>query len=81
MDLILYLSYVNFSVISPKGAKIFENHILDLVNPVMLVFIGKLSSTLRRVPMCQGFSIFSAFLHYVAVVKLATSSLRDKARL
>ena len=33
----------------PKDAKIFENHL----NPVMLVFIGKLSrSTLRWVPIC-----------------------------
>ena len=40
------------------GCKIFETHL----NPVMLVFIGKLLlSTLRWVPMCQGFRHISSF--------------------
>ena len=43
----------------------------------MLVFIGKLSwSTLRWVPICQGFSQFSGFLHHFVLAKLATSSTR-----
>ena len=45
---------------SYKNTKIVENHL----NPVMLVFIGKLSlSTLRWVPIFQGLSHFSGFLH------------------
>ena len=40
----------------------------------MLVFIEKLSlSTIRWVPICQGFNHFSAFCHYVMLTKLATS--------
>ena len=44
----------------------------------MLVFIIKLLSlsSLRRVPICQGFSHFSGFLNYFAIAKLATSSMR-----
>ena len=58
-----------------KEAAIFENYL----NPVMLVFIGKLSlSTIRWVPMCQGISHFSGFLHNFVMAKLATSSLRVK---
>ena len=50
-----------------------ENHL----NPVMLVFIGKLSrSTVRWVPICQGFSHISAFCHHFLLIKLATSSER-----
>ena len=50
--------------------RFFENH----RNPVMLVFIGKLSlSTLRWVPICQGFSDFSGFLHHFVLAKLAAS--------
>ena len=42
-----------------KGTKIFENHL----NPVMLVFIRKLlPSTLRGVPICQGFQSFCIIL-------------------
>ena len=38
-----------------KDPKIFENYL----NPVMLVFIGKvLKSTLRWVPICKGFNHF-----------------------
>ena len=45
----------------------------------MLVFIGKLSlSTLRRIPICQGFSHFSVFLLHFVLAKLATSSIRVK---
>ena len=41
-----------------KNAKIFENHL----NPVMLVFIWKLSlSALRWVVICQGFGDFLFF--------------------
>ena len=58
-----------------KDAKLSKNH----PNPVMLVFFGLLShSTLRLVPMCQGFSHFSRFLHHVVMAKLATSSIRFK---
>ena len=59
-----------------KDAKFFENH----PNPVLLVFIEKFSlSTLRWVPMCQGFSHFSGFLHNFVLAKLATSSISVKA--
>ena len=45
----------------------------------MLVFIGKLLlSTLRWVPICQGFSYFSRSLHHFVLAKLATSSIRVK---
>ena len=45
----------------------------------MLVFIGCLSlSTLRWVPMCQGFSHFSAFLHHFIMATVAATSIRDK---
>ena len=58
-----------------KNAKIFENHL----NPVMLVFIGKLSpSTHRWVPICRGVSEFSGFLLYFVLAKLASSSIRAK---
>ena len=41
-----------------KNAKIFEKHLIH----VMLGLIGKLSlSTLKWVPICQGFSDFSGF--------------------
>ena len=33
-------------------------------------------STLRSVPMCQGFSNFSVFFHNFVLAKLATSSIR-----
>ena len=43
----------------------------------MLVFIGKLSlSTLRWVPICQGFRYFHVFFHDFVLAKLATSSIR-----
>ena len=59
----------------PKNATIFEVHL----NPVILVLIGKLSSsTLRWVPICQGSSDFSGFLHYFVLAKLATSIIRVK---
>ena len=46
---------------------------------ILLVFIGKLSlSTLRWVPMCQGFSHFFGFLHHFVLAKLATSSISVK---
>ena len=58
-----------------KDAKIFEKHL----NPVMLVLIRKPSlSTLGWVPICQGFSHFSAFLYHFVLAKLATSSIRVK---
>ena len=45
----------------------------------MLVFIRKLSlSTLRWVPICQGFSHFSGFSHHFVSAKLATTSIRVK---
>ena len=63
-------------VLSPKHkyAKIFEKH---LFNTVMLVFIGQLLlSTLRWVPVCQGFHHFSGCLDHFVLDKLATCSLR-----
>ena len=62
---------------SPKlnDANIFENHL----NPVMLVFIRKLSlSTFKWVPIYQGFGHFSGFLHHFVLVKLVASSIRVK---
>ena len=49
----------------------------------MLVFIGKLSlSTNIRVPICHGFSHFSAFFpHHIVLNKLATSILNDAKKL
>ena len=45
----------------------------------MLVFIKKLSlSTLRWVPICQGFSHVSLFLNHFVLAKVATSSIRVK---
>ena len=53
--------------------------IIGSVNPVMLVFIGKLSlSTIRWVPICHGFSHIYAFCHHFMLKKLATSSKRVK---
>ena len=47
----------------------------------MLVFIGKLAlSTHRRVPIWQGFSQFSAFLHHFIMPKVAASSIRVKGQ-
>ena len=58
--------------IQRRGMQRLEKHL----NPVMLVFIGKISlSTFRWVPMCQG---FSHFMHYFSLAKLATSSIRVK---
>ena len=58
-----------------EAAKIFEN----LLNPSMLVFIGKiLLSTLRWVPKCQGFNDFSVCLHQFVLAKLAISIIRVK---
>ena len=46
-------------------------------NPVILLFIWKLSpSTLRWVPICQGFSNFSGFLQLFVLAKSATTSIR-----
>ena len=48
-----------------------------IYKPVMLVFIGKLSlSTFRWVPICHGFSHFSAFCHHFMLTKFATTSIR-----
>ena len=50
------------------------------LNPVMLVFIGKLSlSTLKWLPICKGFSHFKDFLHHFVCAKLATCSIRLRA--
>ena len=52
--LIFTLPMLRLLLSKAQDTKIFENHL----NPVMLVLIGQLSlSTLRRIPMCQGFSI------------------------
>ena len=46
----------------------------------MLVFILNLSvSTLKWVPICQGFSHFLGFLHHFVMAKLVTSSIRVKS--
>ena len=59
-----------------KDAKNFENH----PNPVMLVFIGKISlSTLKWVFMWYGFS-YHFLLHFI-LAKLTTSSIRVNIRL
>ena len=48
----------------------------------MLVFIGKLSpSAFRWVPMCHGFSDFSAFCHHFMSTKLETSSNRVNSKI
>ena len=61
-----------------KNSKILENHL----NPVMLVLIRKLSlSTLIPVPICQGFTHFSVYLHHFVLAILATSSVRVKLKL
>ena len=61
------------SFTSHTDGKSFENHL----NPVMLVFIGKFTlSTLSWVPICQGFSHFSGFMHPFVLARLATSSIR-----
>ena len=58
-----------------QSTRIFENHL----NPVMLVFIGKLLlSTLRWVPICHGFGHFSGVLLHFVLAKLATSGIRVK---
>ena len=46
---------------TPKhtDTRIFDNHL----NPVMLIFIGYHWSTMRWVPMCQGFNHFSGLMH------------------
>ena len=47
--------------------------------PCHVVLIRKLSlSTLRWVPICQGFSDFLRFLHPFVLAKLASSSIRVK---
>ena len=52
-----------------EAKKIFINH----QDPVMLVFTMKLFlRTPRWVPMCQGLSHFSEFLHHFVLAKLAT---------
>ena len=49
----------------------------DFWKPAKPCHIGNLSlSTLRWVPMSQGFSRFSGFLHHSILAKLATSSMR-----
>ena len=60
-----------------KNANIFENH----RNPAMLVLIGYAWSTLRWVPIFQGFSNFSWFLHYFILANFGTSSIRVNIRL
>ena len=63
---------------SARTERFFENHL----NHVVLVLIRKvLLSTLRWVPMCQGFGDFSCFLLHFVLAKLATSSIRVKTYL
>ena len=59
----------------PKNVKILKKHL----NHDMLVFIRKLSlSTLKWIPMCQGFNHFSGFLHIFVLAQAATTSIRAK---
>ena len=52
---------------STRMQKFFENHL----NPVILVSNGwGLRSTLRWVPICQGFNHFSVFLYHFILAKL-----------
>ena len=72
------LTFWHWGYLRPKhkDAKILENHL----NPVMLVFIGKLLlSTLRWVPICRGFSDLSGFLHHLvlAVVCFACGFIKE----
>ena len=61
------------SSLSTRTQSFFENHL----NPVMLVFIGKLMmSTLRWVPIYQGLNHFQVFSIIFVLEKLATSSIR-----
>ena len=50
-----------------KESKTFENNL----NTTLLVFIASLS-TIRWVPVSQGFGQFSVFLHHLALAKYAT---------
>ena len=75
---ILFLNPFNAEATFIESARMpsyFKNH----SNPFILVFIRYLSlSTLRWVPICQGFSHFSSFLHHFVLATLATSSIRVK---
>ena len=66
---------VDVNPFNAKASFIFENHL----NPVMLVLIRKFSlSTLRWVPICQGFSNFSGFLPHFLLAKLGLSTKKLK---
>ena len=44
----------------------------NLLNPAMLVFIEKLlMSTIRGVPICQGFNYFSAFFALFSIDQIS----------
>ena len=59
-----------------NDTKIFENPL----NPVMLVFIGKLLlSAIRWVLIREGFCHLSGFLHYLVLAKLTTTSIGFKS--
>ena len=71
------LPFCCWAYICPVHKKV--NKLWNHCNTLMVVFIGKLSlSTIRWVPICQGFSHFSAFFHHFMLAKLATSSDRVK---
>ena len=56
-----------------ERAKNNEYHL----SPTLFIFIGKLlPSTLRWVPICHGFSDFSAFCRHFMLTKLVSSSIR-----
>ena len=58
---------------STRKQRLLKNHL----NTVMWVFICKLSlSTIRRVPICHGFSDFAAFCNLFMLTKLEISSKR-----
>ena len=86
INTVLFKTFLRYYIINPSNAKatyvqstMTQRFLKNHLNPVMLVFIRKLSlSTLRWIPMCQGFSHFSGFLHHFVLAKVATSSIRVK---
>ena len=57
-----------------NDAKIFESYL----NPVLLVFMGKLSLSTQMSTHMPGFQSFSDYLHHFLFANLATSSIRVK---
>ena len=73
----LTLSMLRLLRLKAKNSNIFKNHL----NPVMLVFIGKLSlSTNIWVPICQGFSHFLAFFTLYCIDQISHQKLKGWGR-